>query len=124
VPTEEAEVTVLPTFTPVPTPVPTTPVSEGPLDFDDPHWVHAWRPREGGGVWVTLKVIIRGGAPPFKVYCDGGLNGGSAEREYLLEFPAEGCGQIVHTITVDSADGQSKAKAFWLGGDQLPWCDD
>jgi hypothetical protein len=111
------------TSTPAPTKTPTPPVSEGPLDFEEPHWVHAWESREGGGVLVTVKVKIIGGAPPFTIYYDGGLHGESTEREYLLDFPARGCGQIVHTITVESADGQSKADDFWLGGDLLLWCD-
>jgi hypothetical protein len=85
--------------------------------------VHAWEPRAGGGVLVTVKVQIIGGAPPFTVYYDGGFHGTSTQREYLLDFPAQGCGQIVHTITVESADGQSKADDFWLGGDLLLWCD-
>ncbi|MBN1814634.1 MAG: hypothetical protein JXA14_22530 [Anaerolineae bacterium] len=111
------------TSTSAPTKTPTPPVSEGPLDFEEPHWVHAWEPREGGGVLVTVKVKIIGGAPPFTIYYDGGLHGESIEREYLLQFPAAGCGQIVHTITVESADGQSKSDDFWLGGDLLLWCD-
>lgn len=111
------------TSTPAPTKTPTPPVSEGPLDFEEPRWVHAWERREGGGVWVTVKVKIIGGAPPFAIYFDGGFHDESSVREYLLKFPAEGCGQIVHNITVESADGQSKTDDFWLGGDLLLWCD-
>ncbi len=111
------------TSTSAPTSTPTPPVSEGPLDFEEPRWVHAWEHHAGGGVLVTVKVKIIGGAPPFTVYYDGGFHGESREREYLLDFPAQGCGQIVHTITVESADGQSKTDDFWLGGDLLPWCD-
>lgn len=122
-PTETSTPSPFPaTSTPAPTKTPTPPVSEGPLDFEEPRWVHAWEPREGG-VWVTVKVKIVGGAPPFKVYYDGALHGESMEREYLLKFAASGCGQIVHNITVESADGQSKSHDFWLGGDKLPWCD-
>ncbi|MBN1979823.1 MAG: hypothetical protein JW918_20710 [Anaerolineae bacterium] len=112
-----------PTSTSAPTSTPTPPVSEGPLDFEEPRWVHAWRPREEGSVWVTVKVQIIGGAPPFTIYLDGTFHGTSTERLYLLEFPASGCGQIVHSITVKSADGDSKTKDFWLGGDLLLWCD-
>jgi hypothetical protein len=111
------------TSTSAPTRTPTPPVSEGPLDFEEPRWVQAWEPRAEGGVLVTVKVQIIGGAPPFMVYLDGGRHGESAAREYLLDFPSAGCGQIVHTITVESADGQSKTDDFWLGGDLLPWCD-
>jgi hypothetical protein len=111
------------TSTSAPTRTPTPPVSEGPLDFEEPRWVHAWEQQAGGGVLVTVKVKIIGGAPPFTVYYDGGFHGESREREYLLDFPAQGCGQIVHTITVESADGQSKTDDFWLGGDLLLWCD-
>jgi hypothetical protein len=111
------------TSTPAPTKTPTPPVSEGPLDFEEPRWVHAWERREGGGVWVTVKVKIIGGAPPLTIYFDGGPHDETTERDYLLKFPAEGCGQIVHTITVESADGQSKTDDFWLGGELLLWCD-
>jgi hypothetical protein len=110
------------TSTSAPTKTPTPPVSEGPLDFEEPRWVHAWEPREGG-VLVTVKVKIIGGAPPFTIYYDGGRHDETSEREYLLKFPAAGCGQIVHTITVESADGQSKTDDFWLGGELLLWCD-
>jgi hypothetical protein len=106
------------TSTSAPTKTPTPPVSEGPLDFEEPRWVHAWESREGG-VLVTVKVKIIGGAPPFTIYLDGGLHDETTVRDYLLKFPAAGCGQIVHTITVESADGQSKTKDFWLGGDLL-----
>jgi hypothetical protein len=111
------------TSTPAPTKTPTPPVSEGPLDFEEPRWVHAWERREGGGVWVTVKVKIIGGAPPFTISIDSGFHDETTERNYLLKFPAEGCGQIVHTITVESADGQSKTDDFWLGGELLLWCD-
>jgi hypothetical protein len=72
---------------------------------------------------VTVKVQIIGGAPPFTISFDGAFHGTSTERLYLLEFAASGCGQIVHNITVESADGDSKTKDFWLGGDLLLWCD-
>jgi hypothetical protein len=130
VPTAATDTPVAPTETPTPpatstsapTKTPTPPVSEGPLDFEEPRWVHAWEPREGGGILVTVKVKIIGGAPPFTIDFDGGFHDKTTEREYLLQFAAEGCGQIVHTITVESADGQSKTDDFWLGGDLLLWC--
>jgi len=122
-PVEPTETLTPPPPTSAPAPTPTPPVSEGPLDFEEPRWVHAWERRESGGVWVTVKVKIVGGAPPFKIYYDGDLHGESTEREYLLKFAAAGCGQIAHNIVVESADGQSKSHDFWLGGDKLPWCD-
>jgi hypothetical protein len=111
-----------PTSTPAPTATPTPPVSEGPLDFEEPRWVHDWRPREGG-VTVVLKIKIVGGAPPFTVKHEGNVVGKTMDREFTFEFAWSGCKAIARNITVESADGQSKSKDYWLDRSVMPWCD-
>ena len=120
-PTETATPTESATDTPEPTTAPTKPVSEGPLDFEEPRWVHAWAPAEGGVVLtVTIKII--GGAPPFTVKHEGNVVGQTMNREFFFGFPWAGCKAIARNITVESADGQSKSKDYWLAGEVLPWC--
>jgi hypothetical protein len=129
-PTEEAA----PTETPTPSsPTPTStltatktsapPVSEGPLDFEEPRWVHAWESDGSGGVLVTVKIKIIGGAPPFTVKHEGDVIGNTTNREFLFEFSWVGCQGIARNITVESADGQSKSKNYWLSRDVMGWCE-
>jgi hypothetical protein len=122
-PTETAELTETPTEElPQATAEPTTPVSEGPLDFEEPRWVHAYAHKPDGGVVLTLTIKIIGGAPPFTIKHDGDFVGTTMSREYYFGFEAAGCKGIAHNITVESADGQSKKHDYWLGKDVLPWC--
>jgi hypothetical protein len=92
------------------------------LDFEEPRWVHAWAPAEGGGVMVTVTIKIIGGAPPFTVRHEGNVVGQTMNREFFLGFPWAGCKAITRNITVESADGQSKSKNYWLGTEVMPWC--
>jgi hypothetical protein len=115
-----------PTDTPEPPPPPTStpePVSEGVLDFVEPRWVHGWEPREGG-VKVYVKITITGGAPPFTIRHDVPVHGETMDREYIIDFEWAGCGSITHSVTVESADGQSLKKDYWLAGSEHPWCTD
>jgi hypothetical protein len=93
------------------------------LDFEQPTWVHAWEHDGSGGILVTLKIKIIGGAPPFTIKHEGDVIGSTANREFLFEFPWAGCGAIARNITVESADGQSKSKGYWLNRDVMGWCD-
>jgi hypothetical protein len=61
---------------------------------------------------------ISGGAPPFTIYHDA-FQDTSDGREYLLYFVESGC-TIVHTIRVDSADGQTLSRQYFI---RSPWCD-
>jgi hypothetical protein len=122
-PTETPEPTETPTKeSPTATAKPTAPVSEGPLDFEEPRWVHAYAHKPDGGVVVTLTIKIIGGAPPFTVKHDGIVVGTTMNRQYYLVFDAAGCSAIVHNITVESADGRDKEHDYYLGKDVLPWC--
>jgi hypothetical protein len=111
------------TSTSAPTKTPTPPVSEGPLDFEEPRWVHDWRPQDSGGVIVVVKIKIIGGAPPFTIKHEGNVIGETTDREYIFEFPWAGCKAVARNVTVESADGQSKSKNYWLSSDVMPWCD-
>jgi hypothetical protein len=111
------------TSTSAPTPIPTQPVSEGPLDFEEPRWVESWAPSGDGGILVTIKVKIVGGAPPFTIKHEGNVVGTTWEREYNVEFPWAGCKPIARNITVESADGQSASKNYWISTDVMGWCD-
>jgi hypothetical protein len=67
---------------------------------------------------VTIILRISGGAPPFTVYHD--MDAFTAqERDYPLVFIAGGC-TIIHSITVESADGQSVSHDYFI---RSPWCD-
>jgi hypothetical protein len=117
-PTQMPTTTSEPTLTPLPRP----PKSEGPLDFKEPTWIHEWTKLPDGNVKVVVKVEITGGAPPFTVYHDGALVGKTWERECLVEFLKLGCSGAAHTITVESADGQSLTKDYWIDKDMMEWC--
>ena len=91
--------------------------SAGPLDFPEPTQLDGWEPVQDG-YQATIVVHISGGAPPFTVHHDMDTFV-TWEREYALVFVTKGC-PIVHTITVESADGQRVAHDYYI---RPPWCD-
>ena len=107
--------------TPPATPTPTPPISEGPLDFEEPQWVYSWEPLEEGENRVVVMIRIIGGAPPFTVTHEHEIAGETWEREFYIEFLRRGCSGIAYGIVVESADGQSVEKGYWLGTGQQPW---
>jgi hypothetical protein len=101
------------------TPEPTTAPSEGPLNFAIPSTLSDYQPTGEGDYRVTLVIEISGGAPPFTVRHD--LEAfETTEREYPIVFRHSGCSAIIHTITVESADGQSATQDYYI---PVPWCD-
>jgi len=121
--TEIPEATATPSPTPQPTPTSTPrPVSEGPLDFAPPTWVHSWEAQADGSVKIVLKITITGGAPPFTVSHEHNVVGQTWAREYSLTLFRSGCAGIAYNITVQSADGQTVSKDYWIGIEQQPWC--
>ena len=63
-------------------------------------------------------VRITGGVPPYTVSHD--MDDFSTwERELGIVFRARGCTGIVHTIAVESADGQSVSHDYYI---RPPWC--
>jgi parallel beta-helix repeat protein len=97
-------------------------VSQGPLDFEPPTVVYDWS-KQGGIVQVVLRVAITGGAPPFTVSHGPTVQGQTMGREYFLEFEWSSCTPIVQSITVESADGQSVRKDYFVPVSRQPWCD-
>ena len=100
-------------------PTPGTPVSTGPLDFPVPTRLDSWQTLPGGANEATIILRITGGAPPYVVHHD--------LDEFVTEgpnpaviFEAQGCSALVHTIVVESADGQSVKHDYWI---PPPWCD-
>jgi hypothetical protein len=122
-PTETSTPPTTPTETPTPTPPPPTatpePVSTGPLDFVPPTWPENYQPLANGNMQVTLRIEISGGAPPFVVYHDQAIAVETSDRNPTIVFEHGGCSAIVHTITVESADGQSVVHDYWI---PPPWC--
>jgi hypothetical protein len=117
-----------PTETPVPTPYPTPsagrptpapPVSTGPLDFPEPTRLDSYRPLTDGGFEATLTLRITGGAPPYIVHHDMDTFT-TEEPNPAIVFEAQGCSALVHTIIVESADGQRVQHDYWI---PPPWCD-
>jgi hypothetical protein len=101
----------------VPTPPGEPPASAGPLDFPVPTQLDGWETSDTGHR-ATVVVRISGGAPPFVVYHDTDMFI-TDKRDYPIEFDVGGCA-IVHTITVESADGQSVAHDYYI---RAPSCD-
>jgi serine/threonine protein kinase len=102
--------------------VPTTvtgepPVSAGPLDFPTPTQLDGWETIEGGHR-ATIIVHISGGAPPFMIYHDTDVFV-TDQRDYPIKFRVGGCA-IIHSITVESADGQSVTHDYYI---RAPSCD-
>jgi len=105
---------------PPPTPTP-PPVSAGPLDFPEPTTIDGYQALPDGGNEVTIIIHITGGAPPFTIHHDVDVFE-TWERDYPLVFRHDGCTAIVHTITVESADGQTVSHDYWIPVEALPWC--
>jgi hypothetical protein len=119
------ETPIPPTETPTPpseTPLPgprVTPTSAGPLSFPEPRNLDHWQPLADGEYECTIIVRITGGAPPYTVHHD--LDAFTTwETDPAIVFKAQACSAIVHTITVESADGQAVAHDYAI---PAPWCD-
>ena len=67
---------------------------------------------------MTIIVCITGGAPPYTVHHDLDVFT-TTETHLAIVFIARGC-TLVHTILVESADGQSNKHDYWI---RAPWCD-
>jgi hypothetical protein len=90
--------------------------SEGPLDFLVPSMLDDWQ-KLNGNYEVTIILHITGGAGPFIVHHDTDAVL-TADRQHPLVFLASGC-TIVHTIKVESSDGQSVLHDYYINS---PWC--
>ena len=112
----------LPTQPPTPSegrPTPGPPVSTGPLDFPVPARLDSWQTLPNGANEATIILHISGGAPPYVVHHDLDVFV-TEETSPAVIFEAQGCSALVHTIIVESADGQSVKHDYWI---PAPWCD-
>ncbi|MEA3340090.1 MAG: hypothetical protein U9R15_09005 [Chloroflexota bacterium] len=74
---------------------------------------------------MTLMIHITGGTTPFTVTHEHDVAGLTSERDFPVEFTwAGGCNPILYNITVESTDGQSISKDYWIGTERQPWCDE
>lgn len=69
---------------------------------------------------AVILLHITGGAPPYTIYHDQELVTTTWETKPEIVFYAQGCSALVHSITVESADGQSVKHDYWI---PVPWCD-
>jgi hypothetical protein len=114
--------TTTPTETALPpetTPRPTPPASTGPLDFAEPARLDSWRSLPDGAQEATIILHITGGASPYTVHHDLDVFT-TWEADPAIVFEAQGCSALVHTIIVESADGQSVKKEYYI---PAPWCE-
>ena len=123
-PAPPAEASATPTETPLPpteTPRPRprpAPTSAGPLDFSEPTELDHWQRLADDEYECRITVRITGGAPPYIVSHD--LDDFSTwETDFDVVFKARGCSGLVHTIAVESADGQSVSHDYYISP---PWC--
>jgi hypothetical protein len=106
--------------TPSPPPRPSaTPTSSGVLSFPEPGQLDHWEKVTDDDYQCTIVVRIAGGSPPYTVYHDI-ESFTTSETNPAIVFLARGCSAIVHTITVESADGQTVAHDYAI---PPPWCD-
>jgi len=116
-PVPPTETPVPSTQTPRPQPQP-TPTSSGPLDFCEPTRLDHWQQLPEDEYECTIILQITGGAPPYTILHD--LEEFTAsETNPAIVFRAQGCIRIVHTITVESADGQTVSHDYAI---IPPWC--
>ena len=116
-PVPPTETPVPPAETPQPQPQP-TPTSSGPLDFAEPARLDHWQQMPEDEYECTIILQITGGAPPYTIFHDlEELT--TSETNPAIVFKARGCIRIVHTITVESADGQTVSHDYAI---IPPWC--
>ena len=101
-------------------PTPTPPISTGPLDFTPPYMLDHWHSLPDGKYECEITLQITGGAPPYAVHHDLDVFT-TQETNPALVFTAHGCGARVHTIKVESADGQIAIHDYWISA---PWCEE
>lgn len=95
-----------------------TPTSAGPLGFPEPTRLDNWRPLADDDHECQIILRISGGAPPYTVSHD--VDAFSTwETNPAIVFKARGCDAVVHTITVESADGQTVSHDYYI---HPPWC--
>ena len=103
-------------------PAPTAPATVGALDFEPPQFIDSWEPK-GSTNKVVIRVDIVGGAPPFTVSHGPTVQGTTSDRVFLIEFEWGSCkSAMVQSITVESSDGQTVKKDYFIPVERMPWC--
>jgi len=95
-----------------------TPTSAGPLGFSEPTRLDSWQPLPDDDHECRVILQISGGAPPYTVSHDLDVFS-TWETNPAIVFKARGCDAIVHTIAVESADGQTVSHDYYI---HPPWC--
>jgi len=90
------------------------------LDFTRPDRLDHWQLLPNGKYECQIILRITGGAPPYTVHHDLDVST-TWETNPALVFTAHGCGAIVHTIKVESADGQTAVHDYYIPS---PWCEE
>jgi hypothetical protein len=78
-----------------------------------------WQPLGGGEYECTIRVRVTGGTRPYTVHHDSYVFT-TWETHPAIVFKARECTGIVHTITVESADGQTVSHDYAI---RPPWCE-
>lgn len=112
-----------PTAVPPTAPPPTAaPATVGVLDFEPPQYVDSWEPK-GSTNKVVLRIDIVGGVPPFTVSHGPTVQGTTSDRVFYIEFEWGSCkSAMVQSITVQSSDGQTVKKDYFIPVERMPWC--
>jgi hypothetical protein len=80
----------------------------------------SWQPLDDREYECTITLRITGGARPYTVHHDLDVFT-TWETDPTIVFRARQCGGIAHTITVESADGQTVTHDYWI---RPPWCEE
>jgi hypothetical protein len=91
----------------------------GPLDFPEPTRLDHLQPLASGEYKCTIIVRIIGGGAPYTIHHDLDVFT-TWENDPAIVFKARGCGKIVHTMAVESADGQTVSHDYSI---PAPWCE-
>lgn len=101
-----------------PTATTTAAAAGQPLRFTGPYWVESYESAPDSGYRAYVSIDIHGGEPPFTVHHDLDIYRNQG-RHVTMSTVEAGC-VINHTITVESADGQTYSQPYRL---EAPWCD-
>jgi hypothetical protein len=109
-------VTATPAETETPTPTPETPTAQTPLTITNVLLVGVERdPSRPNGAIAKIQIEFTGGQGPFKFFDE------NIEQEHNPVDALTACGAtLVHTVRVDSADGQTDSQAYYFSPVNCP----
>lgn len=108
--------TATPAETDTPTPSPEPPTAETPLNITNVLLVGVERdPSRSNGAIAKIRIEFTGGQAPFKFYDE------NIEQQDNPVDALTSCGAtLVHTVRVDSADGQTDSQAYYFSPVNCP----